>query len=337
MSNSDDNNANSQEDQEGKEEEERVFQGLYEKEINQFSDRAQLAEEPAAVKIVEEEKEMGKIFGHENISAISMTLASVVASSILSISTNSIDISTSTTLSIDQATATGSSQPGATVRLNETTSLSVASTIIIELLKLVFGHVPYFIFRILSTTLSLTVTLDFWTGMYLFSGLTLLSVIVYRYRFLNSYSRLPVEPQLPKNTFDLKPDITLDDTSRNNAYPDEFMNAFLSSIKVFGYLDRPVFYELAKNLQTKRMKPGEVLFGGDFKEENLDFYVVVEGKMQVFIKTNDSAAGDDEESDDSDQPESSSESKKYSSKWTGHHLLNEVRSGGAVSSLFFHT
>ena len=72
-------------------------------------------------------------------------------------------------------------QPGASVHLNESTSLSMASTVIIWLLKLVFGHVPYFIFRILSTTLSFTVTLDFWTGLYLFCFTVLIGVIVYRY------------------------------------------------------------------------------------------------------------------------------------------------------------
>lgn len=32
------------------------------------------------------------------------------------------------------------------------------------------------------------------------------------------------------------------------SYQDELMGAFLSSIKVFGYLDRPVFHELARHL-----------------------------------------------------------------------------------------
>ena len=148
--------------------------------------------------------------------------------------------------------------------------------------------------------------------------------------------RLPVEPQntFLKNAFDLKPDLTLEDTSRNTGYPDEFMNAFLSSIKVFGYLDRPVFHELAKNLQTKKLKPGEILFSGDKEDkEDLDFYIVVEGKMQVFIKTNNDDGEGDEESEE-DQEIDTSGNKKYSSQWNGHHLLNEVRSGGTVSSLF---
>lgn len=118
------------------------------------------------------------------------------------------------------------------------------------------------------------------------------------------------------------------------------MNAFLSSIKVFGYLDRPVFHELAKNLQTKKLKAGEVLFSGDGTSnkdtDDLDFYVVVEGKMQVFIKTNNGDDANSEQDEDSEEnlEQTSAGSKRFPSTWAGHHLLNEVRSGGTVSSLF---
>ncbi len=113
----------------------------------------------------------------------SSVLLTTAISSILATST----ISLSSTLSEAASTIVGgSSQPGATVRLNESTSPSLASTIILGLLKLVFGHVPYFIFRILSTTLSLTVTLDFWTVLYLFTFTSFVSIVVYRFAF-NQY------------------------------------------------------------------------------------------------------------------------------------------------------
>lgn len=155
-----------------------------------------------------------------------------------------------------------------------------------------------------------------------------------RYRILNSFSNTLGGPPIQKNAFDLKPDISIDEASRQ-AYPDDFMNAFLSSIKVFGYLDRPVFHELAKNLTTRKLKAGEILFQGD--SPDLDFYgmhflaynltsdsVVVDGKVQVFIKTND-ADSDDDVAD---------EGVNSTKDWAGHHLLNEVRNGGTVSSLF---
>ena len=139
-------------------EEENVFQDFYEKEIHQFSNDQVLTDDDSGSPPSAEALE--KITGE---STEVLSVASTVASVLLSISTSAIAMSSSsldatTTLSIDQASATSTSiprgsQPGATVRLNESTSLSVASTIIIELLKLVFGHVPYFIFRYLSGAL----------------------------------------------------------------------------------------------------------------------------------------------------------------------------------------
>lgn len=114
------------------------------------------------------------------------------------------------------------------------------------------------------------------------------------------------------------------------------MGAFLSSIKVFGYLDRPVFHELARHLQTTKLKAGELLF--DTNSRDRDFYVVVDGSVQVFVKNNnnldpqyplddaDLSGEDDEDEDFFDGPQSK--------RWPGHVLLNQVKSGGTVSSLF---
>ena len=54
-----------------------------------------------------------------------------------------LQVSSSTLSSIAQSQPTR----GATLQVNQSTSLSVLSSIILEILKLVFGHVPYFIFR----------------------------------------------------------------------------------------------------------------------------------------------------------------------------------------------
>lgn len=56
------------------------------------------------------------------------------------------------------------------------------------------------------------------------------------------------------------------------------------------------------------------MFDGD--STDLDFYVVVDGKVQVFIKGIDNDGAED------------------GNEWRGHHLLNEVKTGGTVSSLF---
>ncbi|KXS15086.1 patatin-domain-containing protein [Gonapodya prolifera JEL478] len=62
--------------------------------------------------------------------------------------------------------------------------------------------------------------------------------------------------------------------------PDDLLAAFLSSIRVFGYLDRNIFHELARSLTTRTLQQGEVLFSPDSPPS--DFYIVVEGGVQVF-------------------------------------------------------
>jgi lysophospholipid hydrolase len=65
-------------------------------------------------------------------------------------------------------------------------------------------------------------------------------------------------------------------------YPNEFMNAFLASIKVFGYLDKPVFHELANQLQTRMLSKDEVLCRDKNNYSN-DFITVVDGEVEVYI------------------------------------------------------
>ena len=97
------------------------------------------------------------------------------------------------------------------------------------------------------------------TAILVFSVAVFLIYIYFRYRILTKYSRLPPVSHPPNVTvkpgfasFDLHPDTALDSDDGHDlrGYPDEFMGAFLSSIKVFGYLDRPVFHELARHLQV---------------------------------------------------------------------------------------
>lgn len=89
----------------------------------------------------------------------------------------------------------------------------------------------------------------------------------------------------------------------------------VSAIKVFGYLEKPVFHELARHLQTRRLLAGDTL--------NLDsdksFYIVVDGSVQVFAQTGSPAKARDAYDDEDDN---------------GYQLLNNVENGGTLSSLF---
>jgi lysophospholipid hydrolase len=90
------------------------------------------------------------------------------------------------------------------------------------------------------------------------------------------------------------------------------MNAFLSSIKVFGYLDKPVFHELAKSLQTKTLSAGELLY--DIGSEDRDFYIVVDGAIEIYIKNKNEGDETDGSEDDSD----------FGDEWSQHFMLNKV-------------
>lgn len=74
-----------------------------------------------------------------------------------------------------------------------------------------------------------------------------------RYRLLYNYNRLPHEPQRKEPEIDLFPDSQEGDSKPGlSSYLDEF----LSAIKVFGYLERPVFHELTRSMQTRKLLAG---------------------------------------------------------------------------------
>ena len=192
------------------------------------------------------------------------------------------------------------------------TTLSWVNRLIYKILIVVFGRVPLFIYRLLSYTMTATITLDFWGLTAILTILTLVIGYLYRLRVDQKYMKLGPTAEVPKNAFDLKPDSFHDD-HQSQPYADEFLNAFLSSIKVFGYLDKPVLKELVRTLGTKKLAAGELLF--DFDSKDRDFYVVVEGEVEIFIKSSDGPSKD-------------------SSNDSGLHLLNKVKSTGSVTSLF---
>lgn len=203
--------------------------------------------------------------------------------------------------------------------------IAAQASFLLMMFRMVMEYVPWFMYHLLSTifsyvqhgtiyTVTATITLDFYSILWLTFLFSFITYMILRYRYWNKYSRLENPTTSNREGFNLQPDVG-DEFPPN--YPDEFMNAFLSSIKVFGYLDKPVFHELARHLQTKRLNPGQILF--DPSTPTSDFYVVVDGTMQIFVKN----PGADEEAEENETDE-----------LAGHHLLHEVQSGGTVSSLF---
>src|ERR1700726_2927575 len=99
-----------------------------------------------------------------------------------------------------------------------------------------------------------------------------------RYRYLNMYARLPPEPQRKEPQVDLFPD-TQEEGSKSGL--SSYLDEFLSAIKVFGYLERPVFHELTRSMQTRKLIAGETLN----LEEEKGFCLVVDGLVEIFVKS----------------------------------------------------
>ncbi|KAJ7201315.1 hypothetical protein GGX14DRAFT_552016 [Mycena pura] len=169
---------------------------------------------------------------------------------------------------------------------------------------------PRYIYAILSY--SMTLTLNFWS----FALLFLLSAVALnywiRFRYLNDYTQLKEPPLVKPDANELHPDVNTDPPPSFHNYLDDFLQA----VRVFGFLEKPVFHELARHLQTRRLIAGDSMS----LDQDKSFYCVVDGMVQVFADTG-------------------KETDETLGAWThedmnGYQLLNEVGSGGTLSSLF---
>ena len=151
---------------------------------------------------------------------------------------------------------------------------------------------------------------------------------VVRYRYLNMYSRLPPEPQRKEPDVDLFPD-THDEGIKSGL--SNYFDEFLSAIKIFGYLERPVFHELTRSMQTRKLIAGETFN----LEDEKGFCLVVDGLVEIFVKSSSynrryahsPYLGPMSEPPSSDDEHSAAGQQRYQ-------LLTEVRNGAAMSSLF---
>ncbi|KAK4690372.1 hypothetical protein P7C70_g9601, partial [Phenoliferia sp. Uapishka_3] len=129
---------------------------------------------------------------------------------------------------------------------------------------------------------------------------------------LDRYTTLKDPPLVKDEGFDLHPDLATSDPAGPGFH--NYLDEFLSAIKVFGYLEKPVFHELARHLQTRRLVAGDTL---DLSSDK-SFYIVVDGCVQVFAQTGQSSSANKYDDEDDN----------------GYQLLNNVQSGGTLSSLF---
>ncbi|KAH7139301.1 lysophospholipase NTE1 [Dendryphion nanum] len=155
----------------------------------------------------------------------------------------------------------------------------------------------------------------------------LMSTVSYlvRYRFMTMYTRLPPEPQREEPQVEVFPDTQEGDSKRGLS---NYLDEFLSAIKVFGYLERPVFHELTRTMQTRKLIAGETLL----LEEEKGFCLVVDGEVQIFVKSN--REGPDSEDEEDDPHGHSGDGRSRHGHSQGYQLLTEVKNGAPMSSLF---
>ncbi|ODA76719.1 hypothetical protein RJ55_07990 [Drechmeria coniospora] len=201
--------------------------------------------------------------------------------------------------------------------------INLVSTILYWVIRIATFNVPVILYTLFST--SWTVTMNATTLMFIMAGLVSAVSWVVRYRILNIYSRLPPEPQRKEPEIDLFPDTHEEGTKSGlSSYLDEF----LSAIKIFGYLERPVFHELTRSMQTRKLIAGETIN----LEEEKGFCIVVDGLVEIFVKSghNPRVPLRSHQADldlDSDDEGVAPGQQRYQ-------LLTEVRNGAPMSSLF---
>ncbi|CEI68885.1 Lysophospholipase NTE1 [Fusarium venenatum] len=201
--------------------------------------------------------------------------------------------------------------------------LHITSTILYWVIRIATINVPSFLFHLFST--SWTVTMNATTLMFIMAAVVSAVSWVVRYRILNMYSRLPPEPQRKEPEIDLFPD-THEGGSKSGLA--NYLDEFLSAIKIFGYLERPVFHELTRSMQTRKLIAGETIN----LEEEKGFCIVVDGLVEIFVKSNRSpraaaASRGHLDLDSSDEDDDAPGQQTYQ-------LLTEVRNGAPMSSLF---
>jgi lysophospholipid hydrolase len=181
---------------------------------------------------------------------------------------------------------------------------------------------PTWIFSFLSR--SFTLTLNMTTLLILLLAFASTVSWFVRYRFLNMYSRLPPEPQRKEPQVEVFPE-----TQEHDSKPglSNYFDEFLSAIKVFGYLERPVFHELTRTMQTRKLIAGETLL----LEEEKGFCLVVDGLVQIFVKSNRTDSEDDLSNDSAVEDDTGDDTASGNRTYQ---LLTEVKNGAPMSSLF---
>lgn len=154
--------------------------------------------------------------------------------------------------------------------------------------------------------------LNFWSFVVIFVASAVALNYFIRFRYLEVYTTLQEPPLVKSDAKELHPDVNTNEPPQNFH---NYLDDFLEAVRIFGFLEKPVFHELARHLQTRRLIAGDSIS----LDQDKNFYCVIDGLVQVYTKTGDAHA---------------EEGAWGEGSKNGYQLLNEVGSGGTLSSLF---
>ncbi|KAK1237787.1 hypothetical protein MKX07_003623 [Trichoderma sp. CBMAI-0711] len=203
-------------------------------------------------------------------------------------------------------------------------TINFTTTVLYWIIRTVTITLPTFLYTLFSA--SWTVTMNATTLMFIVVAIVSAVSWVVRYRILNMYSRLPPEPQRKEPEIDLFPD-THEGGIKSGL--SNYLDEFLSAIKIFGYLERSVFHELTRSMQTRKLIAGETIN----LEEEKGFCIVVDGLVEIFVKSGRNPRAPVRSGSRNDLFDSSSDEDNLPGQQK-YQLLTEVRNGAPMSSLF---
>lgn len=186
----------------------------------------------------------------------------------------------------------------------------------IYVLQKLFSSLLLFTFQITFSSHSL---------IYLFLIISTPLYAYIRYTYLTNYSRLPKESKRQNPTLDT---FLNSDEDNQTGQVKSYLDKFLSAIKIFGYLDTPVFHELTKSLQTQKIDSGEIIF----LDECEGFSICVEGDIQVYSKISDSTSSSPENQQHKDLFDKLDNHNVVVVDGVKYQLLNIIKSGAPLSS-----
>lgn len=198
----------------------------------------------------------------------------------------------------------------------------------IRILDWIAIRIPAAVLRVLSLQLLIRLSVSS-----VLVGLTLISGVCYvvvRYTYLTKYSER-TQPNLSSSKSSESDEglsSSIEKKKRKAESKGDYLEEFLSGLKVFGYLERQVFHELTRNMTTQRLEEDEVVC----LDSSVGFLVVLEGTVQIFIKMDSIETRGQVEVDEKTYLNLGDDDLFVLGNQR-YQLLNEVKSGSPLSSL----